>query len=233
MRSILELLCVLSAFTATGYSLTCKLCVGQGSSSCIGTSETCPPDHGCGAVHTVTKIDEKEMNIYLISCVPVKKCNTPGSISITNGKIRRGTSCCHTSNCIPPAPKLPADDKQANGLFCGTCVTEASDNCSAEEMMECTGKEDMCLFQTSVTTGDISVQEALRGCSTKSYCDLSKQSVKSTLMNVETTYSCTPGQNRTVTAPPDPENEGNSNGGRYPSVTLITMLLLFLLCSKW
>ncbi|CAI9611974.1 unnamed protein product [Staurois parvus] len=105
MSSLLGFLCVLSAFTATGYSLSCKLCVGSDSSSCIGTLETCPPDHACGAVRTVTKINENEVDLYFISCVPLKECNSPGSISVPKGKIRRGTSCCHTSNCIPPAPR--------------------------------------------------------------------------------------------------------------------------------
>ncbi|XP_077312646.1 phospholipase A2 inhibitor NAI-like [Lithobates pipiens] len=233
MSSLLGYLCVLSAFTATGYSLTCKLCLGQDSSSCVGTTETCSPDHACGAVRTVTKINENEMDLYFISCVALKECNSPGSISVPNGKIRRGTSCCYTSNCIPPAPQLPADDKEANGLFCGTCVTESSTDCSPEGIMECTGKEDMCLFQTTLTTGLLNTKEALRGCSTKSYCNLAKQSVKSDQMNVELTYSCTPGGNHTTITPTDQDNAGNSHIAHSPSATLISILLLFLLCGKW
>lgn len=226
-------LCVLSAFTATGYSLTCKQCLGQDPSSCVGTTETCPADHACGAVRSVTKINESEMDLYFISCVALKECNSPGSISAPGRKIRRGTSCCYTSNCVPPAPQLPADDKEANGLFCGTCLTETSTDCSPDGIMECTGKEDMCLFQTTLTTGLLNSQEALRGCSTKSYCNLAKQSVKSVQMNVELTYSCTLGGNLTAIAPTDQDNAGNSHSGHHPSATLISILLLFLLCGKW
>ncbi|XP_072282014.1 phospholipase A2 inhibitor and Ly6/PLAUR domain-containing protein-like isoform X2 [Pyxicephalus adspersus] len=207
--------------------------MGPDASTCVGTSQTCPSDHACGAVRTVTQLGENKVDIYVISCVPVKECNSPGSISVPNGKIRRGISCCYTSNCTPPEPRLPADVKEANGLVCGTCLTESSTFCSAEEVMECTGKEDMCLFQTSVTTGIISTQEALRGCSTKTYCDLGEQSVKSAQMSIELTYSCTPGENQTKIAPTELDNVGNSHNGHSPSTTLICFFLLLLLCSKW
>ncbi|KAM5132649.1 uncharacterized protein ACMZJ9_019422 [Mantella aurantiaca] len=234
MRSFLGLLGVLSAFTATGYSLTCRLCRGQDSSSCAGTIQTCPPDHACGAVHTETKINENAADVYSISCLPVKECNSPGSISILNGKIRRGSSCCYTSNCIPPAPQLPADDKETNGLFCATCVTKTSSYCDAETIMKCTGKEDMCLSQASITTGIISTQEALQGCSTKSYCDLVMQPVKGNQVNTDVTYSCTPGKTHPVVAPTKSDNAGNSHSGHPPSGTLISVLLfLFVLGSKW
>ncbi|XP_068099195.1 phospholipase A2 inhibitor NAI-like [Hyperolius riggenbachi] len=229
MSSVLGFLCVLSAFTATGFSLSCKVCMGPDASSCYGSSETCPPENACGAVRTVTKTNGNQVNEqFSISCTPVKQCSTPGSISLPYGKILRGTSCCYTSHCVPPTPLLPADDQEANGLYCGTCMTTTSNYCTAEERMACMGKEDMCLLQTSVSTGAAPSQEAFRGCSTKTYCDLLKQSVKSETRSIELTHTCTPGENQTLT---DPGNSSPSNYGHYLLGPLISGLVCLNLWS--
>ncbi|XP_075047320.1 phospholipase A2 inhibitor NAI-like [Mixophyes fleayi] len=194
MRSLLGYLCVLSALTATGFSLQCKVCAGNNFGSCTGTTMTCPADNVCGGSRALTTANGITLtDIFTISCVPKNTCNTPGSISTPNINIKMGTSCCETDNCTPPSPTLPGNTFQPNGVTCRTCTSANSDWCYTEDTIQCIGNENMCLLQTNNIYGSSKLSTALRGCATKSICDFGTKSSTSGGVNTKVSFSCTSG----------------------------------------
>ncbi|KAE8594363.1 hypothetical protein XENTR_v10019605 [Xenopus tropicalis] len=194
MRLPLGILSVLSALAATGYSLSCQTCMSAGSTPCQGESLPCPADNACAATYALTTANGVTVSqVYTLSCAPRSQCDKPGSISIPDGKIKRGTSCCYTDNCTPPTPTLPAVNNQVNGLVCRTCASADSAWCYTSDTMQCTGDEKMCLLQTTEIKGSVSSKVAVRGCATKSICDLGGTSVSSPEFSMDVKFSCTSG----------------------------------------
>ncbi|XP_075047321.1 phospholipase A2 inhibitor NAI-like [Mixophyes fleayi] len=194
MGSLLGYLCVLSALTATGLSLTCKVCRGNDFDSCSGTNMTCPPDNVCGGSRALTTAHKLKLaDVFTIGCVPKHQCNTLGSISTAYRNIKMGTSCCETDYCTPPSPTLPDDDFKPNGLTCQTCVSANSDWCYTDDTFQCIGNENMCILQSTNSYGSSKLSTALRGCATKSICDFGNQSSTSGGVNTKVSISCTSG----------------------------------------
>ncbi|XP_031762432.1 phospholipase A2 inhibitor and Ly6/PLAUR domain-containing protein-like [Xenopus tropicalis] len=192
MRSLLGTLCALSVFAATGYSLSCQTCMSAGSTPCQGQSLPCPPDSACVATYTLTTTNGVTVSeAYTLSCAPLGRCDKPGSFSFPKSKLKMGTSCCYTDNCSPPTPTLPADNNQVNGLVCPTCASADSAWCYTSDTMQCTGDENMCLLQT--TEIKVSSKVAVRGCATKSICDLGSTSVSYPGYSMDVKFSCTSG----------------------------------------
>ncbi|MEE6481905.1 hypothetical protein FKM82_013060 [Ascaphus truei] len=155
MRSLLQVLCVLSTLAATGYSLSCTQCVALSGTSCTGPSITCPANKVCMAAYSVTTAGGVEIsNVFGRNCELQNKCGLSGSVNVPNGKIKMGTSCCTTDNCTPSMPTLPADNDVKNGLTCRTCTSTNSAWCYTTDTMLCTGSENMCLLQSTKITGN-------------------------------------------------------------------------------
>ncbi|XP_075047322.1 phospholipase A2 inhibitor NAI-like [Mixophyes fleayi] len=193
MGSLLGFLCVLSALSATGFSLTCKHCFGT-TTSCSGTTMTCPADYACGGSRTKTTSSGITISeSYEITCVRKDECNTEGIISTPISRIKQGTSCCFTDNCTPPLPSLPQDNDRPNGLTCRTCMTGESDWCYTEDTMQCTGEENMCILMRANIYGSTKISTATRGCSTKSICSLGSKTTTHGGMNIKASVSCTSG----------------------------------------
>ncbi|KAM9299497.1 phospholipase A2 inhibitor gamma subunit B-like [Gastrophryne carolinensis] len=127
---------------------------------------------------------------FVMACSPREQCDTQGSVSIPHGKIKRSTTCCYSDNCTPETPQLSEDDPNDNGLICATCVSANSDSCYPENTMRCTGKENMCLLQTTYTYAPVQSTIALRGCATKSLCDLGTQKVSFGQVNMTMKFKC-------------------------------------------
>ncbi|KAM8927839.1 phospholipase A2 inhibitor and Ly6/PLAUR domain-containing protein-like [Pelodytes ibericus] len=191
MYSLLGLLYLLSTLIAPGYFLSCTQCLATIGSNCTGGSVTCPSGNVCGSSYTVTNEGTKE--VFARSCVPQEQCDVTGTISVPSNTIKLGVSCCDTDNCIPPKPSLPEPSKEENGIICRTCVSDSSDSCYTGSTMKCTGNETMCLLQSTKLSGPVSATVALRGCSTKSICDLGSQSAQSGSTRITIKFVCTDG----------------------------------------
>uniref|UniRef100_A0A8C5QS38 UPAR/Ly6 domain-containing protein n=1 Tax=Leptobrachium leishanense TaxID=445787 RepID=A0A8C5QS38_9ANUR len=176
-------------------ALSCIRCVTLGMTSCDGPSISCPSDNVCGASYTVTTAGGSVVSKnYVRGCVPKNQCNLQGSISVINNAMNRiGASCCNTDNCTPDLPTLPAVSTRFNGLVCRTCVSTYSGWCYTDDTMQCTGNENMCLLQTTSITGAVSMRIVLRGCATKSLCDLSRQTEQTADRKVDMRFTCTSG----------------------------------------
>ncbi|CAH2318620.1 Hypothetical predicted protein [Pelobates cultripes] len=191
MNTLLAFIYVLSALVTTGYALSCVNCVNLGGSSCTGKSVTCPAGSVCASHYVLAKSGSEDSHIFIRSCLPKKQCTLEGSVTFTDGNIKIGTSCCNAKNCNPTFPLLPDDNSQVNNITCPACISEDSETCSTSETILCTGNETQCILQSTKIKGSKSFPVALRGCSTKSFCDLGSQTLKhrDTTLNVK--FTCT------------------------------------------
>ncbi|XP_071969192.1 phospholipase A2 inhibitor 25 kDa subunit-like [Engystomops pustulosus] len=188
MTSPILTLSLLSALTVTSSALLCTQCVSESSSSCSGPSVTCPPGYECGSSHTKTNVGGFETNVVVRACTVQSSCNFAGIIATPLGKTRVATSCCNTDNCLPAIPQFPAINNTRNGLVCRYCSTADSDWCYTSETVQCTGIEDRCLLQRVKQGG---LKNALRGCATKSVCDLGGQTKTDGRSTTEVKHICT------------------------------------------
>ncbi|CAH2318624.1 Hypothetical predicted protein [Pelobates cultripes] len=178
MNSFLGYVCVLSAIVGTGHSLSCVECVSSSGTTCLGTTTTCSNGSVCGSQYTVGKVGSVTTTLFVKACVFQDQCSMNGSITFNEGSTRTGISCCNTDNCTPPVPSLPQLSTQQNGLTCRSCISGTSNWCYTSDTIQCTGNEDMCLLQATTIAG---LKTAIRGCATKSICDLGSQTVTDTV----------------------------------------------------
>ncbi|XP_053308586.1 phospholipase A2 inhibitor gamma subunit B-like [Spea bombifrons] len=195
MRSVFGFFCTLSALISTCYSLSCTKCSNTTTSSCTGSSITCPADQVCGVSYTLTTEGGVTSLEYSRDCFLKEQCTFNGSMGFAqNSRVRIGYSCCSTDNCLPSLPALPADNNKTNGLVCRSCSSQNSVWCYTSDTIQCTGDENMCLLQTTkITTGSVSSSTAIRGCATKSICDLGRQAVTTDQISVDINFQCTSG----------------------------------------
>ncbi|XP_073457298.1 phospholipase A2 inhibitor NAI-like [Aquarana catesbeiana] len=213
---LLGILLVLSAFTSKGYSISCKNCWHFSTVPCKEPTVSCPNDQICVASLTEVIVGTTNTPQYSLSCGTQSECNVTGSLNFIYGKILTGTSCCSTDNCDPPTPQLPVDSSIKNGLTCRTCYSDSSDYCYTGDKIECTGDQTKCGRMARTLTGTINMKEAIRGCTTGSFCDiLGNQKDSLSGLNVDMAMYCSNGA------------AGLYNGLIYfVTVALLTTLLL-------
>ncbi|XP_077312653.1 phospholipase A2 inhibitor and Ly6/PLAUR domain-containing protein-like [Lithobates pipiens] len=184
---------VLLALVAKSCSLSCIQCSSETSTSCTGSSVSCSSGSLCTVIYTVQSIGNSSLTSYTMTCAPRTQCDVNGTIGITGSNIKMASSCCSTDNCIPYLPSLPADSSVSNGLRCRSCISSYSTWCYSLSNIQCTGNETMCLLRSKTQSG--SQPMALRGCATKSICDLKSQSYKVNGVSTNIEYICTSGGN--------------------------------------
>ncbi|XP_066428756.1 phospholipase A2 inhibitor and Ly6/PLAUR domain-containing protein-like [Eleutherodactylus coqui] len=190
MTSLFGFLCLVSALTATSCALSCTKCMST-SSTCSGISITCPSGSVCGSTYTQSFVEGVTSELLIRGCVPSSECNLSGTMSIMNGQFGTVSSCCSSDDCTPTLPTLPTKSYNPNGVICRSCVTAQSTWCYTSDTVQCTGDENMCLLQTTEIPG--SGSGAMRGCATKSFCDIGSQSINTGGSTMKATYTCTSG----------------------------------------
>ncbi|KAM9299500.1 uncharacterized protein PAF06_016579 [Gastrophryne carolinensis] len=158
---------LVSTFAATGYSLSCTVCTSDSTTSCTGSNITCPSGSLCGSIYTTTA---GKYILFLDLSLPhlIIKAFIKVIVSTTNST--------------------------SNGLVCRTCATADSTWCYTSDTMTCTGNENMCILQTTkISVGSQSASAALRGCATKSMCDIGSQSQSAGGASTEVKFICTSG----------------------------------------
>ncbi|KAG9469309.1 hypothetical protein GDO78_020867, partial [Eleutherodactylus coqui] len=86
---------------------------------------------------------------------------------------------------------VPTKSHNPNGVICRSCISAQSTSCYSSDTIRCTGDENMCLLQGTEITGLLST--AMRGCATKSMCDLGSQSINTGGSTMKFTFACTSG----------------------------------------
>ncbi|XP_068099407.1 uncharacterized protein [Hyperolius riggenbachi] len=156
MSSLFGIVGILFALVASGYSLSCTVCSNINSTSCTGSSVTCPPGSVCGVSYVKIYDDEDYEEIYMRYCVPQQNCVVKGSITNKEMHLKTAISCCSTDNCTPTLPTLPKSSSKLNGKECPSCVSDGTETCNLSKTIKCTGDEDKCVVQTTQTTEPIS-----------------------------------------------------------------------------
>ncbi|XP_066462647.1 phospholipase A2 inhibitor and Ly6/PLAUR domain-containing protein-like [Eleutherodactylus coqui] len=187
MTSLIGILSLVSALTATSSALSCMECKSE-TSPC--SSILCPPETMCGTVYFQGLAAGMGSQSLHRGCLPLSECGNSGTISIKQGRSGVGVSCCSSDNCTPGLLKPPQKNHNPNGVICPSCATAESTSCDTSDTIQCTGDENICLFRTT-KTGELST--AVRGCATKSYCDLGRQFYNIEGSTTEVTQSCTSG----------------------------------------
>ncbi|KAM5132670.1 phospholipase A2 inhibitor NAI-like [Mantella aurantiaca] len=131
--------------------------------------------------------------MYVMSCVPQDKCGVSGSATIASKEIKMGISCCSGDLCTPSLPTLPRVNTVSNGLTCRSCISEESTSCYTSDTMQCTGDQNMCMLQTVQLSGVASGSSAMRGCATKSLCNLGSHSFRAQGLSGDIRFVCTSG----------------------------------------
>ncbi|XP_066428751.1 phospholipase A2 inhibitor and Ly6/PLAUR domain-containing protein-like [Eleutherodactylus coqui] len=179
----------LSALTAASSALLCTKCSST-SSTCSGSSVTCPDGFMCGSEYTRVFGEGERIEILIRTCTPSSECNFSGTMSIPQERIALGISCCSTDNCTPTLPTVPTKGHNPNGVICPSCAPAQSTPCYTSDTIQCTADENMCLLK-AMEIG--SASGAMRGCATKSFCDLGSQFYTAGGSTIKYTYTCTSG----------------------------------------
>ncbi|XP_066428747.1 phospholipase A2 inhibitor and Ly6/PLAUR domain-containing protein-like [Eleutherodactylus coqui] len=189
MISLIGFLSLFSALTATSSSISCTQCESL-SSTCSGSSITCPDGFMCGSEYTDLGEGVRAKHLTR-TCTPSSECNFSGSMTIKQKRFALGISCCSTDNCTPTLPTVPTKGHNPNGVICPSCAPAQSTSCYTSDTIQCTADENMCLLQAIEMKGSDSL--VFQGCATKSYCDLGSQSYTAGGSTIKATYTCTSG----------------------------------------
>ncbi|XP_077113479.1 phospholipase A2 inhibitor 25 kDa subunit-like [Ranitomeya variabilis] len=194
MSSLIAILGLFLTITAISDALLCTQCMST-SSSCSGDSRTCPSGHVCASQYSETTVGGERTELLLRVCSPSSECSIKGSISTAQLQLRMAASCCETDNCTPNLPALPTKSTNSNELVCRSCISADSTWCHTPDTVQCTGDENMCLLQSTKISGSASASTAIRGCATKSICDLGSQTSTFAGLTLDVKTVCTSGSN--------------------------------------
>ncbi|KAM4015672.1 uncharacterized protein ACNLHF_002316 [Anomaloglossus baeobatrachus] len=191
--SCLLLICILWSSSATGSALLCTSCSSLTSSQCTGPSVTCDSGYQCASISSQTIYQGSLSPVSIRTCMPSSsQCGVTGSMNTQQGRMWTAISCCNTDNCTPTIPSLPSVDSTLNGKVCSSCITTSSASCTSSNTMQCSGNENMCLLQSTQSTGLVPLL-GIRGCATKSLCDLGTQNFDVTGVTMQITFTCSGG----------------------------------------
>ncbi|XP_075695168.1 uncharacterized protein LOC142661632 [Rhinoderma darwinii] len=186
---------ILSTLVTTSFSLSCLECFGVGGKPCQGSIVTCPPDFNvCVATLENDTKDGKEILLSRQYCGKNDMCTYSGSLTTDFGGRIISTTCCHTSNCSPPTPKVPTKKTEKNGVSCKACSTEKGTSCESSANIDCTGDEKKCVSMTTMTkTGQTSSTEFVSGCGTPEWCEVKDRVIPYGGQTTEFSFTCSAG----------------------------------------
>ncbi|XP_063292570.1 phospholipase A2 inhibitor and Ly6/PLAUR domain-containing protein-like [Pelobates fuscus] len=170
-----------SALTATGHCLSCIQCVSTNKMQCSGKSMVCPATFdACISSYTLTIVGGMEIGkIFTRHCSARAACDSYGSVSMPDGRIKRTSSCCFSDNCTPSIPTFPPDRHDKNGVKCPGCYSPNDRSCVPEYIIECVGEEIRCINHTeTMKSGEVESAVALQGCASIDLCAAGSQELQ-------------------------------------------------------
>ncbi|XP_071969179.1 phospholipase A2 inhibitor NAI-like [Engystomops pustulosus] len=170
----------------------CEYCASD-SLTCEDHFKFCNQGYKCGSEFSYYNESGKisySVNRY---CMLPSNCHLVSSKSYENTKIITVNSCCDADLCTPSDSEILKikNDFPTNGLVCPTCSSRESIWCEASGTVQCRGEEDMCLSYSEQEIGSTTLPSVIRGCATKSICDLGNSSIFDTFRTSYKTTICT------------------------------------------
>ncbi|XP_073511824.1 uncharacterized protein [Phyllobates terribilis] len=186
---------ILSTLVATTFSLSCNECNGLSAKSCQRVKVTCPPDFNvCVAtLESNTEDGKPEMTLYREYCGKSSMCSYTGSLTTHFAVKKMSSTCCHTSNCSPPMPKLPAEKTDKNGVSCKSCSDLKEASCESTTTIDCIGDEMKCVDIAIMSNSERSSTYSVSGCSTPGLCNLMEREYQIGGKTIKTTFMCSGG----------------------------------------
>ncbi|XP_077192574.1 phospholipase A2 inhibitor and Ly6/PLAUR domain-containing protein-like isoform X2 [Paroedura picta] len=88
-----------------------------------------------------------------------------------NRTLRASTFCCKGTDCQKVSPELPPIHTTLNGNQCPACFSLMS--YCVNDTVKCVGPESHCFtMDSNVGSTGLAVKAIMKGCSSKSYCDI-------------------------------------------------------------
>ncbi|XP_077312634.1 phospholipase A2 inhibitor and Ly6/PLAUR domain-containing protein-like isoform X1 [Lithobates pipiens] len=192
MGTLIALTCILSTLITGGHAIHCTVCRAEGGDfTCTGEDKECGRDNVCAATSSITMMEGHSTKSFSRYCARRSNCGASGSIVFQGGYFKTSTSCCTSDYCSPTTPTLPQDAIRRNGLSCRSCTALDSDWCHTKETIDCTGDENRCILQRDVYSGKKYAKTAMRGCGTKTLCDLGSQNFNYGGVSMRREITCT------------------------------------------
>ncbi|XP_071969204.1 phospholipase A2 inhibitor and Ly6/PLAUR domain-containing protein-like [Engystomops pustulosus] len=164
-------------------------CHNATSSTCNGSSVTCPSGSLCASSLLEYTIGAKTFGSYFKGCAVPAECNA-FEVSFRGIQMNMATKCCSTDDCTPSVPIVPRINNVTNGLVCPSCFNVSS-TCDSPNTVECRGSEDRCLYASLEVQGiGTSATVSSRACATQNVCDLMKYFNTKNSITRKVTYEC-------------------------------------------
>ncbi|XP_040183144.1 phospholipase A2 inhibitor and Ly6/PLAUR domain-containing protein-like isoform X2 [Rana temporaria] len=184
---------LLSALSPSSHSLSCIQCMNLEGDSCTAPTQTCPkPDQICRSVYMLTSGDGiPESQTFLRECGDRATCHLSGTLSVPNERIQSSATCCNSDGCTPEKPVLPPISNEKNGVSCQSCRSTGEGSCQSSDYIQCVGEEVKCFKQSQTIKGsEWTKKSSMRGCTTKTNCNISHAEGSIGDMTVTTDFTC-------------------------------------------
>nr|UVZ00868.1 sodefrin precursor-like factor alpha 2 [Eurycea tynerensis] len=168
MMALLFGIILLSAFMATGHSLECVQCFSFTETDCTGEQAPCPDDITTCQTIVSQSVDGDTTSFQVFKDCGAKEQRNPiFREESPTSYYQQDIKTCDTDGCNQGPVSLTPRDNTPNGVKCKTCSKTNDLDCESDEVMECSGALDKCLFVAGemCDEGDGQIDCAFRLCS--------------------------------------------------------------------
>ncbi|KAM4015763.1 protein RoBo-1-like [Anomaloglossus baeobatrachus] len=172
MKSLVTLLCIISALVVSVISYKCYYCVSPNSTTCQESETQCLGNR-CITASQYFNVGGHTFNSIYKGCANETLCGTNGSAVVGNMTFRFYPHCCIGDLCNSQGYELPEEDLKPNGLECPSAHCLGTlEECKSGMVMNCTGSMDSCLeFRGIVKHPDGTyLNYSVKGCINNATC---------------------------------------------------------------
>nr|AAZ06335.1 sodefrin precursor-like factor [Aneides ferreus] len=155
MNAFLTGVIFLVAFTATGNCIECIHCYSADGPDCSGEAKSCAEGvTTCQTLTVLLKEDGVDTHKVVKFCGTGEEANSIYWEASLTTSYQLETHSCQTDKCNEEPPQFTPSDNTPNGVKCLHCLEDHSTECNTEEIIECTGDLNQCLFITGSVCHD-------------------------------------------------------------------------------
>ncbi|KAM4016853.1 phospholipase A2 inhibitor and Ly6/PLAUR domain-containing protein-like isoform 1-T1 [Anomaloglossus baeobatrachus] len=172
MKSLVALLCTISAVVVSVFSYKCYSCISGNSTTCKESEVECLGDR-CMTCSQFIDRKHKVLKSILKSCANETLCGAIGSIAIEKVMYRFYAKCCTGNLCNTDEYELPVEDPTPNGVKCPSAYCVGTlEECNSTKEMNCTGSMKNCFqFRGEVQhPGETWHNYSAKGCANNDAC---------------------------------------------------------------